>query len=364
MSAQRSPRHSQQHDFHSRDTPQSFPVESRHGMSHDSRVRSSSVVSFEHIKTARDIIVQQAKAVTKVADNIPADFPIAVDAIANCRGCVIVTGMGKAGWIGQKVSASLASTGTASHFLHPAEAIHGDLGRMRSDDLLLAFSNSGETAEIVNLLPRIRSLGVETVAVTADVDSTLARHALAVLNYGRVTESGHLGLAPSTSTTVMLAIGDALSLTVSKFKSFQAVDFAQFHPGGSLGKKLSNVTEVMRPISACRIGLESETVRALYVSRGGAQRRSGVLMLMNDDGQLTGIFTDSDLAKLLERQQDDLFDTAVSNVMTENPITVGADKRTSVAIEILASRNISELPVVDSDGRPVGLVDITDVVNL
>ena len=325
---------------------------------------SSSIASFQHVKTARDIIREQASAVAKVADQLPADFTIAVERIAECEGSVIVTGIGKAGWIGQKVSASLASTGTTSHFLHPAEAIHGDLGRLQPDDLLLAFSNSGETAEIVNLLPRVEAIGVPTLAVTAQLDSTLARHAFAVLNYGKVTESGHLGLAPSTSTTVMLAIGDALALTVSQFKSFQATDFAQFHPGGSLGKKLSNVTEVMRPIFACRIGLESETVRSLYVTRGGKQRRSGVLMLVDDDGCLTGIFTDSDLAKLLERQQDNLFDKAVSNVMTESPITVAAHERTSVAIEILASRNISELPVVDSHGRPVGLVDITDVVNL
>jgi len=326
--------------------------------------QSGSPLPFEHVRQAREILFNQAKAISKVGENIPADFSMAVELVAGCRGAVIVVGIGKAGWIGQKISASLASTGTASHFLHPAEAFHGDLGRVKTDDVVLVLSNSGETAEIVNLLPRVEDLGVKTVAITATLDSTLARHAAAVLDIGKVQESGHLGLAPSASTTVMLALGDALALTVSRFKDFRATDFAKFHPGGSLGLKLSNVTEVMRPISGCRIGLETDTVRNLFVSQGGATRRSGVVMLIGQSGELTGIFTDSDLAKLLERQQDDLFDGPVSQVMTTEPITIGAGERTSVAIEILAARNISELPVVDSQGRPVGLVDITDIVSL
>ena len=326
--------------------------------------QSENHLPFEHIRQGREILLNQAKAIDTVGKNVPADFPLAVELIAGCRGAVIVVGIGKAGWIGQKISASLASTGTASHFLHPSEALHGDLGRVKTDDVVLVLSNSGETAEIVNLLPRVKDLGVKTVAITATLDSTLARHATAVLDFGKVKESGHLGLAPSASTTVMLAIGDALALTVSRFKDFQATDFAKFHPGGSLGLKLSNVTEVMRPISSCRIGLETDTVRNLFVSQGGARRRSGVVMLIGQSGELTGIFTDSDLAKLLERQQDDLFDGPVSQVMTTHPITIDAGERTSVAIETLATRNISELPVVDSQGRPVGLVDITDIVSL
>ena len=325
---------------------------------------AESHLPFEHIKQAREILLHQAEAIQAVGKNVPADFPLAVQLISDCRGAVIVVGIGKAGWIGQKISASLASTGTVSHFLHPAEALHGDLGRIRSEDIVLVLSNSGETGEIVSLLPRIEAHGVKTVAITATLDSALARHADAVLNYGKVEESGHLGLAPSASTTVMLAMGDALALTTSRLKQFRDSDFAKFHPGGSLGMKLSNVTEVMRPISGCRIGLETETVRNLFVTQGGASRRSGVVMLIDDGGTLTGIFTDSDLAKLLERQQDDLFDGPAKHVMTTEPITIDAGERTSVAIEILAARNISELPVVDSQGRPVGLVDITDIVSL
>lgn len=326
--------------------------------------RSIQHSTFEHVRKAKMILEHQSAAIAKLADRIPADFAAAVEAVADCRGCVIVTGMGKAGWIGQKVSASLASLGTASHFLHPAEAIHGDLGRIRSGDIVLALSNSGETAEIVNLLPRIESFGVPVIALTSKLHSTLANHASLVLDFGRVEESCHLGLAPSASTTVMLALGDALALSVSQLRAFQATDFVKFHPGGSLGVKLSMVTEVMRPLDQCRVASENKTVREIYVTHRGEQRRSGVVLLTNQSGALSGIFTDSDLAKLLERQQDNQFDGPIANVMTQQPITVASKERTSVAIKILASRNISELPVVDHRNRPLGLIDITDVVSL
>jgi len=320
--------------------------------------------AFEHVRKAKAILNHQSAAIARLAERVPADFAVAVETIADCKGCVIVTGMGKAGWIGQKISASLASLGTASHFLHPAEAIHGDLGRLRSGDVVLALSNSGETAEIVNLLPRIKSRGISIVAMTSKLDSTLANHASLVLDFGRVNESCHLGLAPSASTTVMLALGDALALSVSQLKSFQATDFVKFHPGGSLGVKLSLVTEMMRPLEFCRVAEETKTVREIYVTHRGEQRRSGVVLLTDPSGKLSGIFTDSDLAKLLERQMDNQFDGPIADVMTHQPITVGANERTSVAIEILASRNISELPVVDHRNRPLGLIDITDVVSM
>ena len=336
-------------------------MESAAGHSLQNSVQNS---TFQHVSKAKAILEHQSAAIAKLAQRIPADFATAVESIAECRGCVIVTGMGKAGWIGQKVSASLASLGTASHFLHPAEAIHGDLGRIRSGDIVLALSNSGETAEIVNLLPRIESFGVPIIAMTSQLKSTLANHASLILDFGRVDESCHLGLAPSASTTVMLALGDALALSVSQLKSFQATDFVKFHPGGSLGVKLSLVTEVMRPLASCRVASETKTVREIYVTHRGEQRRSGVVLLTDEAGKLSGIFTDSDLAKLLERQKDDQFDGPISNVMTKGPITVGSKERMSVAIEILASRNISELPVVDLRNRPLGLIDITDVVSL
>lgn len=319
--------------------------------------------AFEQLRVATDVIRAEAQALDVLSKELPGDFCDAVELILRCRGAVIVTGVGKAGWIGQKVSASLASTGTPSHFLHPAEAFHGDLGRVSPNDLILVFSNSGETNEVIQLLPSFDKFGTPIISITAKRESTLASKSSAVLSYGKTTEACHLGLAPSTSTALMLAMGDALTLVVSKSRQFTAMNFAKFHPGGSLGKKLSHVEDVMRPISECRLAIDSETVREVYVRSGGTARRAGVVLITDDLGKLTGIFTDSDLARLLSRQQDNQFDSPIRDVMTKSPVTIPVASQTIVAIETLACRNLSELPVVDSAGKAVGLIDITDVVS-
>lgn len=318
---------------------------------------------FEQLKYATEVIQTEAKALENLARNLPLDFCDAVELILRCHGAVIVTGVGKAGWIGQKVSASLASTGTPSHFLHPAEAFHGDLGRVGPNDVILVFSNSGETSEVIQLLPSFEKFGTPVIAVSGKRESTLASSAAAVLCYGKTAEACHLGLAPTTTTALMLAIGDALTLTVSKMREFRATDFAKFHPGGALGKKLSFVEDVMRPISECRLAEETETVRQVYVRSGGTARRAGVVLITDQSGKLTGLFTDSDLARLLSRQRDNQFDLPIRDVMTQSPITIKAGSKTMVAIETLACRNLSELPVVDESGKAIGLVDITDVVS-
>lgn len=320
--------------------------------------------SFEQLRLATDVVREEAEALHGLSKNLPPDFLGAVKLVSECSGNVIVTGIGKAGWIGQKVSATLASTGTRSHFLHPSEAVHGDLGRVGPDDVLLVFSNSGETGEIACLLPALAKLQTTIIAVTSKTDSTLARQSVCVLNYGEVKEACPLGLAPSTTTTMMLALGDALALVVARVKSFQAIDFARFHPGGSLGRKLSSVEDVMRPISECRVALDSETVREVYIRLGGKDRRAGAVLVNNESGELTGIFTDSDLAKLLELELENLFDQPIGCVMTQTPITIPAGTKTLVAIETLANRNLSELPVVDPTGKALGIVEITDVVKL
>ncbi len=324
----------------------------------------SQISPFEMVRSARDVIRCEADALAAAAENVPADFVAAVEMVAQCRGAVIVTGMGKAGWIGRKISASFSSTGTRSHFLHPAEAVHGDLGSVGPDDLVLAFSNSGESGEVVQILPSLQKQNVPVIAVTSNEQSTLAKFADLTLNYARRPEAGHLGLAPSTSTTVMLAIGDALVLVVSQQKAFRDIDFAQFHPGGSLGRQLSTVDEVMRPISECRVAGQNETIREIYVRSHSADRRVGVILVVDDAGKLVGLFTDSDLARMLERQQDSGFDAPISDVMTSDPVTITSGAKVSVAVETLACRNLSELPVIDSTGRPRGLIDITDVVRI
>jgi arabinose-5-phosphate isomerase len=316
------------------------------------------------LRQGREIIQQEAAALQKLSNHLPVQFHDAVEMILELRGALIVTGVGKAGWIGQKISASFASIGTVSHFLNPAEAIHGDLGRIGPHDVVLALSNSGESSEIVQILPRLNQATIPIIVITSGANSTLAKHASLVLDYGTFAEACHLGLAPSTTTTVMLALGDALVLVVSRLRNLLPHDFVKFHPGGSLGKQLSTVDDLMRPMSQCRVALEIETVRAVYVRHRGKDRRVGVILVVDDDGRLTGVFTDSDLARLLEREQDSFFDQPIKQVMTREPVTIASGTRTMLAVETLACRNLSELPVVDRSKRPIGLIDITDVVSL
>jgi arabinose-5-phosphate isomerase len=316
------------------------------------------------LRAGRAILQQELDALAGLVASLPASFSDAVQALSTCRGAVLVSGIGKAGWIGQKISASLASTGTRSHFLHPSEAMHGDLGRIGPDDLLLILSNSGNTPEVNQLLPTLRRRRIPIIALTATVDNELARAADVVVAYGKQTEACHLNLAPSTSTTLMLALGDALCLVTAQRKRLTARDFAEHHPGGALGLKLSQVEEIMRPLEQCRVAAEGTTVRQVFVRVSSAARRSGAVLLTNADGRLTGLFTDSDLARLLERQQDAALDGPIAAVMTKRPFQVGVGTPTPQAVQLLARHNISELPVVDAEGRPVGMIDITDVINL
>jgi len=319
---------------------------------------------FEQLCLAREIIREEGRALLEVAGRLGDEFCDAVERLVACRGSVIVTGMGKAGLIGQKIAATLASTGTNSHSLHPAEAIHGDLGRLRREDLVLAISFSGETEEVTRLLPCLAERSLPTIAITGNPDSTLGRAATVTIDLGPLREAGHLGLAPSTSTTAMLAVGDALALVASQLRDFAASDFARFHPGGSLGRQLAKVDEVMRPLEQCRVASDRQNVRDVLVRASRPGRRSGAVMLTGDGGALSGIFTDSDLARILESNCDATFDIPIANAMTRGPLTVRSGTLLTAAMRLLAERKISELPILDDAGRPVGLLDITDVVGL
>jgi len=277
---------------------------------------------------------------------------------------VIVCGMGKAGLVGQKIMATLGSTGTRSHFLHPAEAVHGDLGRVHPDDVMLILSQSGETEEITRILPSLLDLGVPTLAVTARTSSTLGQAATVVLELGPLDEACPLGLAPTTSTTAMLALGDALALVTSRMRNFAREDFAWSHPAGSLGRKLSKVDHHLRTLAKCRVAAEDKTVRQIFVDASMPGRRTGAIMLVDSEGKLSGIFTDSDLARLFEHHREQALDRPIREVMTARPVTVRMGARMIDAVAAMAQRKISELPVVDAEGRPVGLVDVTDVVGM
>jgi arabinose-5-phosphate isomerase len=319
---------------------------------------------FEQLRFARQVVLTESRALAQVAERLNGEFCRAAQLVFQCRGNVIVSGMGKAGLVGQKIMATLASTGTPSHCLHPAEAVHGDLGRVRRNDVMLILSQSGETEEIVRLLPSLAEFGVHVVAITGRAESTLGRAAAVVIEIGQLEEACSLGLAPSTSTTAMLAVGDALALVVSQMRRFSREDFARFHPAGSLGNRLSKVEQQMRPLGQCRVADEERTVREVLVGSSLPGRRTGAIMLVDAEGKLSGIFTDSDLARLFENRRDADLDLPIGQVMTKNPLRVEIGSLMLDAVAIMAGRKISELPVVDADGKPTGLIDITDVVAL
>ena len=317
----------------------------------------------EILERGRGILRAEGEAVLASAAALDGAFCRAVRLIECCSGSVVVTGIGKAGLVARKISATLASTGTPSHFLHPAEALHGDLGALRGDDVMLALSQSGETEEITRLLPHVAARRVPIVALTGNLESTLGRAATVVVPTGSVREACGLGLAPSTSTSLMLALGDSLALVTSTLRQFTPEDFAARHPGGSLGRQLMLVEDAMRPIGECRLAAAEESVRGIF-ARPLPARRTGAVMVVDAEHRLGGIFTDSDLARLFERRQDHLLDAPIGTVMTARPATVPAGTRLRDAVAILETRRLSELPVVDATGRLVGLLDVVDLVGL
>jgi arabinose-5-phosphate isomerase len=325
---------------------------------------TNSLTPEEQLRAAREIVRREAAGVWKVSYRLSSTFCEAVKLLYTCKGSAIVTGMGKAGLIGQKIAATLSSTGTRAHFLHPAEAFHGDLGKIHPSDVVVVLTQSGETAEVVQLLPSLRDFRVPLVAITANRLSTVGQAASVVIELGELEEVCSLGLAPSTSTTAMLAVGDALALVLSKMRNFQADDFARFHPGGSLGRRLSRVDDIMRPLAECRQASDALSVREVIVACSKPGRRTGAIMLTDKAGRLTGLFTDSDLARLFERRDEAALDRPIRDVMAAKPTMVRSGTRVADAVALLAKRKFSELPVVDKAGRPIGLVDVTDVVGI
>lgn len=328
------------------------------------RADEASYVQQMRIERAVQVIEAEAAALKRTAFAIDGEFCRAVDAILEMKGSLLVTGMGKAGLIGKKLAATFSSTGTPSHFVHPAEAIHGDLGRFGANDMVLALSNSGETEELVRILPMIGRQALGLIALTSNAGSALANAADHVLLIHNGGEACNLNLAPTSSTTAMLALGDALAMVVSENRGFTEADFAKFHPGGAIGLRLLIVDDAMRPIEQCRVANCHDTVREIFTQHVLPGRRTGAVMLVDEVGALRGIFTDSDLARMLERRDEARLDQPISDVMTTRFTAISCGAKMEDAIEVLAHRKISELPVVDEDSRPVGLVDVTDVMEL
>jgi len=320
---------------------------------------------MDYLESARGIIDQEVAALKAMRQRLGPEFIRAVEMIYRCEGNVIVTGVGKAGIIGRKISATLASTGTPSHWVHAVEARHGDLGRVRPGDVLMALSNSGET-EVIQLLPSVKKLNVPIIALTADADSTLGRHADVVLEIGRVQEACPLGLAPSCSTTAMLVMGDALALTVFRMREWTPEDYAFYHPGGEIGRRLIKVGDVMRkgrqnPVASYRVAVR-EALRVM--NEPGRPGAVGAVSLVNDDGRLVGFFTDGDLRRLMLSGKGDVLDRPVSEVMTRNPKSIRADSLAAEAYRVLRDFRIDQVPIVDDEGRPVGIMDVQDWLDL
>jgi len=318
----------------------------------------------DRIREGRKILRAASIALDETSERLEASFGRAVALLAECDGQVIVCGVGKAGRIGRKLAATLSSTGTRSGFLHPVEALHGDIGCIAENDVALVLSNSGESDEVTAVLPLLSEREIPIVAITSFSTSTLGRAADVVVAIGSHREAGGEGLAPTTSTTVMMAVGDALALVASRDRRFTRNEFARCHPAGSLGRQLAPVVELMRTVPELRVAEEQSSVREVLSSVARPGRRTGAVLVVDPDGVLAGIFTDSDLARLLEQHQDQQLDRPIGEVMTADPLRVVRDDSLEQAVEILTRHKISELPVVDPLGKPIGLIDITDVIGL
>jgi len=321
-------------------------------------------VEFD-LEYARKVIEAEAEAIVSITPIVDTSFTQACRMIYDCTGSCIISGIGKAGIIGQKISATLASTGTPSHFLHPAEAVHGDLGRLRINDIVIVLSYGGETDEVIRLINLVKQLEIQLIAITGESDSTLCKHSDVVLCMGRMSEACPLGVAPSVSTTCMLAVGDALAFTVMKARNFSVEDYVRFHPGGSLGAKLMTVEQSMmfRPGEKLPVAEVSDTIRRL-LEKTGEIKRHGAVMVVGKDGKLAGIITDADLRRLMTKHGLEAFEFEAGDVMTPNCKNIRADALAAEATAIFHKYRIDDLPVVDADNRPVGLIDVQDIVTI
>lgn len=324
-------------------------------------------MTSEALEVARCTIEAEARAVAQLVDQLdgPA-FDRAAKMVLGAGGALLTSGVGKAGHVARKLAATFSSTGTPSHFLNAGDATHGDVGSIRKGDVLLLLSNSGRTEELVRLLSLAKKLGHPAITMTASADSDLARAADVALTIGKLDEACPLGLAPTASTTAMLALGDALAMAVMALRKFTADDFARYHPAGQLGRRLMRVEEAMgfRAGENLPVAHDELTVGAVLASVSRIKRRSGGVILVDENGVLSGFFSDGDLRRLVERDPAGALETPVGDVMTRKPKSVRVGELASAALARMREARIDELPVVDEKHVPVGLVDVQDLVML
>jgi arabinose-5-phosphate isomerase len=312
---------------------------------------------------ARKVLETEAAAILALVDRLDARFDCAVELLLHCKGRVILTGMGKSGIICQKIAATLTSTGTASFFLHPAEAMHGDLGAIRSDDVVIALSYSGETDELLRLLESIRRLGAKLIAITGGPASTLAQAADVALDCSVTEEACPMNLVPTASTTAALAIGDALAMTLLVEKGFRQEDFASLHPGGKLGKRLMRVSALMHGGKQCPIVRADTRMRDVIYEM--SSKGLGMTCVVDGDDMLLGIITDGDLRRRMERGSE-ILDLSAGDVMSRNPIAVPPDTLAAEALNIMEQRKITAIVIADAErpGQLAGVLHIHDLWRL
>jgi arabinose-5-phosphate isomerase len=316
------------------------------------------------IEQAKKVLRIEADAIASLIDRIDENFDRAIDLIMSCKGRVVVTGMGKSGHIANKIAATLASTGTPALFLHPAEGIHGDLGMVTKGDLVIALSNSGETEELSRMLPSLKRIGIKIIALTGNLESTLARNSDVVIYVGVKEEACPLGLAPTASTTATLAMGDALAVVLLNRRGFREEDFACFHPGGSLGKRLLlRVRDIMHTGDAIpKVSVDTLIKDAIYEI---SSKKMGVTSVLDPAGKLLGVISDGDLRRWMERTEktgENLLIKKAGDIMTHDPKVIAKDALAAEAMAIMENSSITCLMILDADRRPEGVIHLHDLL--
>lgn len=311
------------------------------------------------LETARKVLQIEARTLEELVQRVDEQFARAVELLFSCRGRVIVTGMGKSGIIAQKISATFSSTGAPSYFLHPAEAIHGDLGRLVPDDVVVALSYSGETEEILRLLDSLKRLAIPLITLTGNPGSVLAQTSDVVIDVSIREEACPLGLAPTASTTAMVAMGDALAMALLEKRGFKEEDYAALHPGGGLGVKLRRVENVMHTgEQAPRVGPATSIPDVIYeMSKKGL----GVTTVVENDDRLVGFISDGDLRRFFQREGDHALGMKAADCMTRQPSSIGRRELATKALNVMEEKKITSLPVVDAQGKLEGVVHIHDL---
>jgi arabinose-5-phosphate isomerase len=317
------------------------------------------------LEYGKNFLQSQADAINKTAAFIDVSFAKAVLAITNKPNYarVIVSGLGKAGYCGQKLSSTLSSVGIASFFVHASEASHGDFGRFSPHDIIILFSHSGETSEVCEVLVFVKSLNCTTISITSNLESSLARGSDINICYGSIAEAGPLGVAPTTSTSIMLALGDALSMASANLKNLTDSKYASLHPGGTLGRKLMTIENIMRVGERNCVVNNTLTVLEVVNAYSQTKDRIGAATIVNAQGELAGVFTDGNLRRLVSTRPEAL-NESISQHMTRNPLTIQSGAKAIEGLNKLSSRKIDQLVVVDSANRPVGMIDIQDLIQL